>query len=66
MLYNQLQTAVKEAQEKVGRFTFEELIYSMPVRCQAVIDANGLFTKYQNRNQDCFALFMLIAQLSKA
>jgi transposase len=46
MTYNRLREAVKDAWEKVGSFTFKELIESMPERCQAVIDANGLFTKY--------------------
>jgi len=46
MSYNNLRAAVKEAWEKVGRFELEELIRSMQARCQAVIDANGLFTKY--------------------
>jgi hypothetical protein len=32
--------------EKVGRFELEELINGMKARCQAVIDAKGLFTKY--------------------
>jgi len=46
MLYDRLRTAVKDAWEKVGRFELEELINSMKERCQAVIDADGLFTKY--------------------
>ena len=46
MSYDRLREAVKDAWEKVGRFELEELIKSMPERCQAVIDANGLFTKY--------------------
>ena len=46
MTYNALRAAVKDAWEKVGRHEFEELINSMPARCQAVIDADGLFTKY--------------------
>lgn len=46
MKYNQLRAAVKDAWEKVGKHEFEELINSMPARCQAAIDANGLFTKY--------------------
>jgi hypothetical protein len=47
MTYDKLRMAVKKAWEKVGRFEFEALINIMPVRCQAVIDANGMFTKYQ-------------------
>ena len=46
MLYNALRDAVKDAWDKVGRYEFEDLINSMPARCQAVIDADGLFTKY--------------------
>jgi hypothetical protein len=46
MSYDMLRDAVKEAWENVGQFEFEALIQSMPARCQAVIDANGLFTKY--------------------
>jgi transposase len=46
MTYNQLRDAVKDAWDKVGAFEFDALIRSMPERCQAVIDANGLFTKY--------------------
>jgi hypothetical protein len=46
MSYDRLRIAVKEAWENVGQFEFKELIESMPARCQAVIDANGLFTKY--------------------
>ena len=45
--YDRLRSAVKEAWEQVGRHEFEELIQSMKARCQAVIDADGLFTKYQ-------------------
>jgi len=30
----------------VGEHKFRALIESMPARCQAVIDAEGLFTKY--------------------
>jgi hypothetical protein len=46
MSYDRLREAVKDAWEKVGRFQLEELIGSMQERCQAVIDANGLFIKY--------------------
>jgi len=46
MQYDELRSAVKDAWEKVGEFEFKALIESMPGRCQAVIDANGLFTKY--------------------
>ena len=47
MLYNRLRDAVKDVQEKVGEHEFKVLIESMQERCQAVINANGLFTKYQ-------------------
>ena len=46
MFYNRLHEAIKDAWEKVGRIELEELIKIMQERCQAVIDANGLFTKY--------------------
>jgi len=46
MSYDVLRGAVKEAWENVGQSEFEALIQSMPACCQAVIDANGLFTKY--------------------
>jgi len=44
--YSNLRIAVKDAWEKVGEDEFKALIESMPARCQAVIDANRLFTKY--------------------
>ena len=46
MGYDQLRVAVKDAWEKVNQHEFEELISSMLKSCQAVIDAEGLFTKY--------------------
>jgi ketohexokinase/beta-glucosidase len=46
MSYDNLRAAVKDAWEKVGEFEFRELIEQMRDRCQAVIDANGRFTKY--------------------
>jgi transposase len=46
MNYNQLRAAVKDAWENVGEHEFRALIEIIPARCQAVIDANGLFTKY--------------------
>ena len=46
MNYNRLRAAVKDAWEKVGEHEFKELIESMHDRYQAVIDAEGLFTKY--------------------
>lgn len=44
--YTQLREAVKDAWDKVGEEAFRALIESMPERCQAVIDAKGLHTKY--------------------
>ena len=44
--YNALRAAVKDAWDKVGRHEFEELINSMPDRCQAVINAKGRPTTY--------------------
>jgi hypothetical protein len=46
MGYDQLRAAVQDAWDKVRESEFRELIESMPARCQAVIDANGLFTPY--------------------
>ena len=46
MSYDTLRAAVKDTWEKVGQHEFMDLIQSMKERCQAVIDANGLFTKY--------------------
>lgn len=46
MLYNRLRAAVKDAWEKVGRYKLEELINSIKERCQAVIDADSLPTRY--------------------
>lgn len=46
MSYDRLREAVKEAWERVGEHEFKALIESMQARCQAVIDAKGLFTKY--------------------
>jgi len=37
---------VKTAWENVGEHEFLELIESIQAWCPAVIDANGLFTKY--------------------
>jgi len=46
MSYDRLRKVVKEAWNSVGEHEFRELVESTPARCQAVIDANGLFTKY--------------------
>lgn len=44
--YPQLRRQVLEAWEAVREEVFEDLIRSMPLRCQAVIDAQGGHTKY--------------------
>lgn len=41
--YDQLRAHVQEA---IGEHTLEELLESMPAHCEAVIEANGLCTKY--------------------
>jgi hypothetical protein len=46
MSYNELRVAVRDAGDKVGSHEFQELIESMPLRCKAVIAAEGKFTKY--------------------
>jgi len=46
MTYDRLRATVKTAWENVGEHEFRELIECMQARCQAVIDANGLFTMY--------------------
>jgi len=46
MTYDRLRVAVKTAWDNVGEHEFRDLIESMQACCQAVIDANGLFTKY--------------------
>lgn len=46
MSYDRLIVAVKDTWEKVGAHEFKALIESMQERCQSVIDAKGLFTKY--------------------
>jgi hypothetical protein len=46
MSYDRLRAAVKEAWESVESEVFEDLIKEMQDRCQAVIDANGMHTKY--------------------
>ncbi len=46
MGYDQLRAAVNDAWNKVGQFEFETLINEMKERCQAVIDAEGRFTKW--------------------
>lgn len=46
MSYDQLRIAVTKAWEVVGAVELMELIKSMGERCQAVIEAEGRFTKY--------------------
>jgi transposase len=44
--YDQLRVAIREAWDSIPIEYLEELIDSMPARCQAVIDARGGHTKY--------------------
>jgi transposase len=44
--YDALRVAVKEAWENIGLDFLNTQLDSMPLRCQAVIDADGLFTPY--------------------
>lgn len=44
--YDQLRAALEEAWESISHLFLNDLIDSMPLRCQAVIDANGLHTKF--------------------
>jgi hypothetical protein len=44
--YDKLRRYVKEAWEALPDSFWQELLDSMPARCQAVIDANGMHTKY--------------------
>lgn len=47
MLYDRLRVAVKEAWEKgITEDFLIGLLASMRERCQAVIDANGMHTKF--------------------
>jgi len=46
MSYDQLRVAVKEAWEKVPEDWLLDLVQSMLDRIQAVIAANGLYTRY--------------------
>lgn len=46
MSYNNLRAAVKTAWDAVPQEYLREQLDSMPARCQAVIDANGMYTKY--------------------
>ncbi len=44
--YDRLREACKEAWEAIGIETLRDQIASMPARCQACIDVNGLHTKF--------------------
>ena len=44
--YDELRAAVLAAWEAVDGAFLTELLESMPARCQAVIDANGMHTRY--------------------
>lgn len=46
MTYDQLRTAVKEIWDAIPDDRVRELIRTMRQRCEAVIEANGLYTKY--------------------
>jgi DDE superfamily endonuclease len=47
--YNELRAAIIAAWEAVPTAYLLELLESMPARCQAVIDANRMHTRYRNR-----------------
>lgn len=44
--YEQLRAAIREAWESVGQEKIDELVDSMGARCQAVIDAHGMYTRF--------------------
>lgn len=44
--YDQLRIVVREAWDSIPSSYLDELIESMPARCQAVIDAKGGHTRY--------------------
>jgi hypothetical protein len=46
LTYYQLRLAITEAWNKVPEDFLDDLIDSMPRCCQAIIDANGLSTKF--------------------
>ena len=46
--YNQLRKTVSKAWEAVPDSFLLELLRSIKARCQAIINANGIHTKYQN------------------
>jgi hypothetical protein len=45
-LYNKLRRYVKEVWDNLPDSFWQELLASMPARCQAVINANSMHTKY--------------------
>lgn len=49
--YDELRIAVVAAWEAVEEAYLEELLESMPARCQAVIDAEGRHTRYWTSNR---------------
>jgi len=46
MSYQMIRGAVIEAWEAVGWQELKDLLLSMPARCEAVIAANGMYTKF--------------------
>ena len=46
LTYTTLRKAVREAWDSISERRLNELLDEMPARCQAVIDANGMQTKY--------------------
>lgn len=56
--YPQLLRWVEEAWEALPEEYLGELICSIPARCQAVINANGMHTKYGDSNTNLpFSMF---------
>ena len=51
LTYDNLRIWVKEAQDQLPEEYLEKLWAEMPDRWQAVIDANGMHTKYQYNQQ---------------
>ena len=48
---NEIRRQVIEAQKAIEPNVLEKLIQTMPQRCQDVIDANGMHTKWQKRDK---------------
>ena len=46
MSYDRLRDAVRTAWNQIPSQYFQELVLSMPLRCTAVIEANGMQTRY--------------------